>query len=69
MEAMQRSEIRRKYHLKGNCLTDIAVACCCVLCDLTQQEKEAQFREAEIASGNGPAQYSSNNTMTYEAKH
>jgi len=59
-ESMQRMDIRKKYHLKGNCLTDIAVACCCALCDLTQQDKEAETRERELASGAGgaPAQYS-----------
>jgi Cys-rich protein (TIGR01571 family) len=64
LEAMQRSEIRKKYNLQGSCLTDIAVACCCVLCDLTQQDKETALREQEIASG----QYKVADSMTYEHK-
>lgn len=42
---MQRANIRAKYNLQGNCLTDIATACCCGLCDLVQQDKEAAYRE------------------------
>ncbi|KAM7203614.1 PLAC8 family domain containing protein [Naviculisporaceae sp. PSN 640] len=42
--AMQRADIREKYHLEGSCLTDIALACCCGLCDLVQQEKEVAYR-------------------------
>ncbi|KAM7210204.1 PLAC8 family domain containing protein [Rhypophila decipiens] len=44
--AMQRADIREKYHLEGSCLTDIALACCCGLCDLVQQEKEVAHRKA-----------------------
>lgn len=50
--AMQRADIREKYHLQGSCLTDIALACCCGLCDLVQQEKEATYR---VENGHGPA--------------
>jgi len=61
-EAMQRADIRRKYNLKGDCITDILRACCCALCDLTQQEKESELREKE----QGSQQYSqAGNTMTY----
>lgn len=42
--SMQRADLRAKYNLQGDCLTDIAAACCCALCDLVQQEKEATFR-------------------------
>jgi hypothetical protein len=42
---MQRADLRDKYHLRGNCATDIARACFCALCDLTQQEKESEYRE------------------------
>jgi len=67
LEALQRSEVRRKYNLKGSFITDIAVSCCCVLCDLTQQEKETQVREAEILNGGAaPAQYKAQEAgMTY----
>jgi len=39
--SMQRADIRARYNLEGDCMTDIAAACCCALCDLVQQEKEA----------------------------
>ena len=62
---MQRSELRAKYNLKGDCLTDLAKAWCCVLCDLTQQEKEAEHREKELL---GAQQYSQGgNSMVYGA--
>jgi len=43
--AMQRAEIRRKYHLQGTCIEDILLSCCCGLCSLVQQDKEAAHRE------------------------
>ncbi|KAK0709349.1 PLAC8 family-domain-containing protein [Lasiosphaeria miniovina] len=49
--AMQRADIRAKYNLQGNCLTDIATACCCALCDLVQVDKEAAFRASEVPAG------------------
>jgi hypothetical protein len=55
-QSLQRMDIRKKYHLQGSCLTDIAVACCCAICDLVQQEKESEFREKE--QGGATAQYS-----------
>lgn len=44
--AMQRSDLRSKYNLKGNFCGDLCSACCCPACDLMQQEKEAQYRES-----------------------
>ncbi|KAI3399278.1 hypothetical protein diail_7232 [Diaporthe ilicicola] len=44
-QSMQRADLRDRYHLRGNCAGDMARACCCVLCDLVQQEKEAEHRE------------------------
>jgi len=45
LQMMQRGEVRSKYGLKGDGCTDCLCACCCVPCDLVQQDKEAQFRE------------------------
>jgi len=59
---MQRMEVRRKYNLQGSCLTDIAVACCCALCDLVQQEKETEVREKELGSA---TQYAGADQMVY----
>jgi len=59
-ESMQRMDIRHKYNLEGSCITDIAAACCCALCDLVQQEKESEAREK-----GGAAQYSQADSMVY----
>ncbi len=64
---MQRADIRQKYNLQGNCLTDIATACCCGLCDMVQQDKEATLREAQGA-GAVKQQYQAPNNMTYPAQ-
>ncbi|KAM0809815.1 putative PLAC8 family-domain-containing protein [Seiridium cardinale] len=45
--ALQRADIREKYQLQGNCIVDIASACCCGCCDLIQQEKESAHWESQ----------------------
>lgn len=47
---MQRADIRRKYNLQGDCLTDLLTSCCCACCSLVQQEKEVEVREMEMAA-------------------
>jgi len=47
VQMMQRGEIRKKYNLKGDGMTDCLCACCCGPCDLVQQDKEAEFREQQ----------------------
>ncbi|KAK5662344.1 hypothetical protein OQA88_8254 [Cercophora sp. LCS_1] len=62
--SMQRREIRERYSLQGNCLTDIATACCCGVCDLVQQEKEV----ALLSEKGGEAvteQYKTQGGMSY----
>lgn len=65
--SMQRADIRDKYHLRGNCATDIATACCCVLCDLVQQEKESEHREPLVSGPPGGVQqgYQMQGDMAY----
>jgi Cys-rich protein (TIGR01571 family) len=63
--SMQRAEIREKYNLAGSCIVDIATACCCALCDLTQAEKEVEYRAPLLAQGGVKEQYQTNNSMTY----
>ncbi|KAH8846535.1 hypothetical protein MCOR27_005897 [Pyricularia oryzae] len=43
--SMQRADIRRKYGLRGSCLGDIALACCCGCCAILQEERESAHRE------------------------
>lgn len=49
---MQRSDLREKYNINGNCCADCCSAFCCPLCDLVQADKEATFREG-LRSGQG----------------
>lgn len=66
--SMQRADLRDRYHLRGNCATDIATACCCVLCDLVQQEKESEHREPLVSPPGGPQPgYQMQGGMTYPA--
>ncbi|KAG8676385.1 hypothetical protein FPOAC1_002388 [Fusarium poae] len=52
--ALQRANLREKHNLQGSCLVDLATACCCGCCDLIQQDKEAEYREAQsVATGEG----------------
>ena len=43
---ISRGDMRTKYHLKGNGCKDCLCASFCQPCDLTQQDKEAGWREA-----------------------
>jgi Cys-rich protein (TIGR01571 family) len=45
--AIQRADVRAKYNLQGDAITDIAAACCCHLCTLVQNNKEATFHEEQ----------------------
>lgn len=67
--SMQRADLRDKYHLRGSCATDIATACCCVLCDLVQQEKESEHREPLVSGPAGGVQqgYQMQGGMAYPA--
>jgi hypothetical protein len=60
---MQRADLRAKYNLQGDCITDIAAACCCGLCDLVQQEKEATYHGLNQEASKQP--YQAAGDMTY----
>lgn len=63
--ALQRASLREKHNLQGSCLVDLATACCCGCCDLIQQDKEAEYREAQsVATGEG---YKANEGMAMPA--
>ncbi len=55
--AMERAAIREKYHLQGDCVTDILASCFCGLCSLIQADKEATYREPLLAQGGVKEQY------------
>jgi len=64
--AMQRSEVRKKYHLQGSCIEDILLSCCCGCCSLVQQDKEAASREPLMGDGGGvKQQYQTGAEMVY----
>ncbi|KAF4966387.1 hypothetical protein FSARC_5896 [Fusarium sarcochroum] len=63
--ALQRANLREKHHLQGSCLVDLATACCCGCCDLIQQDKEAEYREAQVAAGEQG--YKANEGMNFPA--
>jgi hypothetical protein len=51
--AMQRQDIREKYNLQGDCVTDLLATCCCGPCVLCQGEKEAAHHEPLLAQQGG----------------
>ena len=63
---MQRQNIREKYGLKGSCLADLALSCCCWCCTLVQSDKEAKHREDVARNSAGMEQgYRANAGMQY----
>lgn len=62
----QRADIRRKYNLQGNFVTDLFTSCCCGCCSLIQQDKEAEVREKELAD-KANAGYAKPQGMSYPA--
>ncbi|PSN71964.1 PLAC8-domain-containing protein [Corynespora cassiicola Philippines] len=54
LSMIKRGDIRAKHHIKGNACGDCLCACCCAPCDLTQQDKEVQYRENQALLGQQP---------------
>ncbi|KAG7286478.1 hypothetical protein NEMBOFW57_008789 [Staphylotrichum longicolle] len=67
LTALQRADLRTKHNLQGSCLVDLATACCCGCCDIAQQDKEAEYREALLAGNQGGVQqqYQAGGGMSY----
>ncbi|KAK5993088.1 Protein PLANT CADMIUM RESISTANCE 4 [Cladobotryum mycophilum] len=65
LSALQRSEVRDKYHLEGSCLGDLARSCCCACCNLIQLDKESEHREKLLRESGQQQQYKSNADMVY----
>ena len=63
----QRVDIRKKYNLQGDCITDLLKSCCCGCCSLIQQDKEAEFREKELLEKVNGAGYVKPQDMSYPA--
>ena len=63
----QRIDIRKKYNLQGDFVTDLLTSCCCACCSIIQQDKEAEVREAEMGEKGAMNGYSKPQDMTYPA--
>lgn len=67
LAAIQRTRIRKLYHLQGGFGTDCLKACCCCCCVIMQDEREVRDREELIRRHAGPATgaYVTPHGMTY----
>ncbi|RVX71019.1 hypothetical protein B0A52_03384 [Exophiala mesophila] len=63
----QRADIRKKYNLQGDFVTDLFTTCCCGCCSLIQQDKEAELREKELSDKLNKTGYAKPNEMAYPA--
>jgi len=50
-QLIQRQEVRERYNIKGDFVVDTLKACCCLCCDLIQNDREVAH---QIAQGNMP---------------
>ena len=64
---VQRADIRKKYNLQGDCVTDLLTTCCCGCCSLIQEDKEAEFREKELAEKVNVTGFTKPQGMSYPA--
>lgn len=61
----QRAEIRKKYGLQGDIVTDLLTSCCCGCCSLVQQDKEVEYREELQRQKVDGVGYQKTESMTY----
>lgn len=61
----QRADIRKKYRLQGDFVTDLFTACCCGCCSLVQQDKEVEYREERLEQGGNEVGYQAAEEMAY----
>lgn len=62
----QRADIRKKYQLQGDFVTDLFFACCCGCCSLVQQDKEVEHREGLLGQGAAEVGYQPTEEMSYK---
>ena len=63
--AIQRTRVRKLYHITGSVVDDCVTGCCCCCCTLAQDEREVEQRETRLRRFAGPAAYTSPPGMTY----
>ncbi|SPO05136.1 related to DUF614 domain protein [Cephalotrichum gorgonifer] len=66
--AMQRMDVRAKYNLQGNCLSDLAISCLCGCCSMVQQDKEVEYREGLLAGAVKDQYQAPQEGMSYPVK-
>jgi hypothetical protein len=66
MQMLQRKEIRERFALEGNFVSDLARTCCCICCTLVQADKEAEYQLLHNA-GMDMTQPKKKDGMSYEA--
>lgn len=62
----QSAEIRKRFGLQGDFVTDLLKSCCCGCCVLVQQEKETEQREGLLKSKVEEAGYQQTDGMAYK---
>ena len=65
LAAIQRTRVRKLYHIAGSVVDDCVKGCCCCCCVLAQDEREVERREERARRFAGPASYTSPPGMTY----
>jgi Cys-rich protein (TIGR01571 family) len=63
---IQRADIRKKYHLQGDIVTDLLTSCCCACCSLVQQDKEVEHQESLLAQKGASTVYQAPEGMAYK---
>lgn len=61
----QRAEIRKRFGLQGDFVTDLLTSCCCGCCSLVQQEKEVEQREGSLQAKVNESGYQATHGMDY----
>lgn len=61
---MQRSDVREKFHLEGNCISDLVISWFCGCCTIIQQDKEVAYRQLNQGQAQ-TQQYQPQNGMAY----
>ncbi|KAF8808549.1 hypothetical protein BYT27DRAFT_7096379 [Phlegmacium glaucopus] len=46
-----RSDIRKRYSIRGGCCSDCGTACCCTTCELVQESRELELEELTYPQG------------------
>lgn len=48
LQAISRSDVRRRYGIRGDACNDVLSSACCVPCELVQEHREIQLEESSL---------------------